>query len=305
MAVRLAHSGLFEKESMYRNAAKYKAKVGGSCGMFLRELQEGRGELTLFFDEQASEETRYNFEDYINRHLKLNAISDSISRQRIFKCNNCGFVVTPQLVKIRAERNLNWVNCPACEQERISLLDREERLINIAKSIKAIYKMDLAADAQKELATANFTIQGKVETQDYDVLFIYNINDAKNIAAIEQQLKERGILPLLFPWNEQIENCDTKDIKQKFEKINLAVAFIGNNQQRLWKNIKMRSCINKYTTNKAFIAAILPEVKRKPPLPTYLQSSVVDFRKPQPDPIEYLSKIINMCEEERILYFLL
>ncbi len=305
LAVRLAHSGLFEKETMYRNAAKYKAKVGGNCGMFLRELQEGRGELTLFFDNRASEETRYQFEDYINTHLNRKAISDSISRQRIFKCNICGYSLDPNLVKIRRERNFNWINCPACEQETISLLDRKERLVEMALRIETISKMDRTADAQKELATASFTIQGKLETQDYDVLFIYNSKHTRTIEIIEQQLKEKGILPFLFPWDKQIRSCETEDIKHKFEKIGLAVAFIGNKKPRFWQDIAMQACVDKYKTNNAFIAGILPDVKRKPTLPEYLENSIIDFRKPQPDPIEYLSKIINMCEEERILHYLL
>jgi hypothetical protein len=39
------------------------ATVGGTCGMYLREVEEGRGELTLFFDAAAIEETRFQFSD--------------------------------------------------------------------------------------------------------------------------------------------------------------------------------------------------------------------------------------------------
>jgi WD40 repeat protein len=54
LAVRLAHSGLFARREMWRNAATYEATVGGVCGLFLRELGDGEGELSLFFDRPAS-----------------------------------------------------------------------------------------------------------------------------------------------------------------------------------------------------------------------------------------------------------
>jgi hypothetical protein len=45
LAVRLSHSTLFERQAMWQNAASYSATVGGVCGIHLRELEEGRGEL--------------------------------------------------------------------------------------------------------------------------------------------------------------------------------------------------------------------------------------------------------------------
>jgi hypothetical protein len=46
---------------MWKNATVFDARVGGTCGMVIRELEEGRGELTLFFDVTASRETRLSF----------------------------------------------------------------------------------------------------------------------------------------------------------------------------------------------------------------------------------------------------
>ena len=57
LAVRLAHVSAYRRERMWRNACTYRAQVGGVCGLRVRELEEGRGELTVFFDQQASEET--------------------------------------------------------------------------------------------------------------------------------------------------------------------------------------------------------------------------------------------------------
>jgi hypothetical protein len=58
---------LFRRETMWQNAASYTATVGGTCGISLRELEEGRGELALFYD-QASSQTRLQFETYVSPH---------------------------------------------------------------------------------------------------------------------------------------------------------------------------------------------------------------------------------------------
>ena len=83
LAVRLARSQLFNKKEMWKNAAIYTATVGGSCGVYLNEIEDGKGELLLFFDERASESTRFQFESYVEVHLKRRALPGSVQRRRI------------------------------------------------------------------------------------------------------------------------------------------------------------------------------------------------------------------------------
>jgi WD40 repeat protein len=80
LAVRLSRSGLLNKDEMWRNAATYTATVGGRCGIWLREVEEGRGELTLFYDAGAIEATRFQFEEYVRAHLQRRALPGSIVR---------------------------------------------------------------------------------------------------------------------------------------------------------------------------------------------------------------------------------
>ena len=145
LAVRLSHSGLFMKKEMWKNAVTYTARVGGTCGMFLREIEEGRGGLTLFFDASSSEETRFQFEDFVQFHLQRRALPQSIQREHIFACRECGEMITERQAKLRRERGYKTINCPICENS-ISLLDREERLSKDAFS--AVHEMDRAADAK-------------------------------------------------------------------------------------------------------------------------------------------------------------
>lgn len=149
LAVRLSRSGIFAKQEMWKNATVLNARVGGRCGIWLREIEEGRGELTLFFDGAASEETRFQFEEYVYSHLLRRALPESIARWRVFMCSNpeCATPVTEVQARRRRERGFQWIECNVCG-ERVSLLDREERLASAHPS--RVSEMDHAADAQRD-----------------------------------------------------------------------------------------------------------------------------------------------------------
>lgn len=166
LAVRLSHSGLFKKKEMWKNAAAYEASVSGTCGMFIRELDEGYGELTLFFDDEASEQTRLQFEEYVSAHLLRRASYDSVQRHRIFVCSVCGFVVPRQLIRIRAELNLDWINCPGCQTSKvIYLVDAEKR--PKTSVLKFVPEMDRAADTQREFDTGLTSAVGQMRSRGF------------------------------------------------------------------------------------------------------------------------------------------
>ncbi len=196
LTVRLAHSRLYEKKEMWQNAATFAATVGGTCGLYLRDLEEGKGELILFFDEAASEASRYQFEDYVAVHLERRALPGSIVRERLFACAACGVPVTGQQVAARRERGLKQMNCPVCDRP-ISLLDGKERLAGPAPSVVA--EIDHAADARRDRDVAELILKGKMTTNDYDVFLCYNDADGRAVKAIADQLRQRGILPWLLP----------------------------------------------------------------------------------------------------------
>ena len=124
LAVRLSHSTLFKRQAMWQNAASYTATVGGTCGIHLRELEEGRGELVLFYDEQASRVVRTQFETYVADHLRLRALPGTLTRRAIRACPNCGYVLPEELVRRRLERDAATARCPVCEETDISLLEK-------------------------------------------------------------------------------------------------------------------------------------------------------------------------------------
>jgi hypothetical protein len=81
LTVRLSNSGTFKKKDMWRNAASFESITGGVCGIYLRETGDGYGELTLFFNNEARQESRILFENYVYTHLVRRSLPSSVVRQ--------------------------------------------------------------------------------------------------------------------------------------------------------------------------------------------------------------------------------
>jgi hypothetical protein len=118
-------------------------------------------------------------------------LPESIYRRRIFACPECATPVTDRQAKLRRERGFDWIRCNVCET-RISLLDREERLVAMPPS--AVPAMDRAADAGRELDAAVSVLQGKKETGDFDVFISYSHRNEGWVRDwLLPQLEKRGI----------------------------------------------------------------------------------------------------------------
>ncbi len=90
LCVRLSHSGEFERKNMWKNAATYQAHSGGVCGILMREMEEGKAELSLFFDDVTGEDTRFAFEEFVYSHLQKRSLPNTLDRRRVFACHECG-----------------------------------------------------------------------------------------------------------------------------------------------------------------------------------------------------------------------
>ena len=75
LVVRLSRSGRFSIAEMWRTAVKLETPFHHMCGLVLRGA-EGKGELGLFFDDEASDETKASFDAYVEAHLRRRAVPD-------------------------------------------------------------------------------------------------------------------------------------------------------------------------------------------------------------------------------------
>ncbi|HYV14055.1 MAG TPA: TIR domain-containing protein [Pyrinomonadaceae bacterium] len=289
LAVRLSYSGFFKKKEMWKNAATYSTPGAGTCGMFLRELNEGRGELTLFFNPETSEESRFQFEEYVRVHLERKALPESIHRRRIFVCDECGTPVLDVAAKRRKERSFDWIACNVCEPVvRISLLDREERMK--ADRVARIFDLDRAVETQREIQTAASVIHGKIATSDFDVFLCHNRKDKTSVKMVGELLKERGILPWLDEWELQPGVPWQPALEKQIEQIKSAAVFVGEEGIGPWQQQELDAFLREFVSRKCpVIPVLLDNAQRIPSLPVFLKGMVwVDFRNPDPDPLSQL-----------------
>lgn len=296
LAVRLSHSGVFKKKDLWKDAITYTANVGGTCGISLREVEEGYGEFTLFFDDAASEETRFQFEEYVQTHLERRALPASIKRERIFFCPQCKFPLDGEIVQWRRVNGYRDMLCARCEI-RVPLLDREERfattpspLADVAGRTERIAAMDLAANREVKLQTDRLTIQGKVATNDFDVFLCHHGIDKPAVKEIGGQLKKHGLLPWLDEWELRPGLPWQRLLEQQIGSIKSAAVFVGKQGVGPWQQQELEAFLREFVNRECpVIPVILPDAPHKPQLPIFLRGMTwVDFRKQEPDPLTRL-----------------
>ncbi|MCP4424322.1 MAG: hypothetical protein GY803_07525 [Chloroflexi bacterium] len=288
LVVRLLRSAVFVKDQMWRNMVTVKDAMGAKCGLELQELEEGHAKLTLFHTQDASKQTRHQFEEYVRLHLQRRAFPDTIFRHPIFKCGVCGFSVTDQLARLRSERGFDWAHCPVCTT-RISLVDRPEKITS--EDIEVLVEMDKAADEKRELALTDSIFQGKIATGDYDVMLCYHESDEPMVRKIADQLRQRGILPWPHSPNGSPAQVPIMQIK--------AVAFlIGKRGTGPGDPKRLMAFLRQAKAGKCIVVPALlpggpPEVRQ----PTSLTNLPwIDFRQSVPNPI---NEFVNGVTEGR------
>ena len=162
LAVRLGHSGLFTigRAEMWRNAAIFTAKAGGKCGIFLHEFAEARGRVILFFDEHASQETRFHFEEFILAHTKRHALDGTVELVRFFVCSN-GHPVPDDYVKLLLAQGKKEFTCPC--GVTLSLAEPRERIC-FQSEVEA---MDKYADQQRDFDAFILSAKGETSTVEF------------------------------------------------------------------------------------------------------------------------------------------
>ena len=287
LAVRLSHSGLFHRVELWKNAVTYTTTMGGTYGIILRNIGEGRAELTLFFDAVAREESRFHFEEFVRTHLEREALPNTVQRRRIFVCPACGTPLDDLSVRRRKERGFNSATCVVCGTN-FSILDREELLTTTPDSLVSV--MDRAADAQRERSTASSILQGKIATGDFDVFLCHNGKDKPKVKEIGEKLKECGILPWLDEWELRPGLPWQSALEAQIGQIKSVAVFIGRDGVGPWEKQELFAILSEFVNRGCpVIPVLLADTPKEPELPIFLEGVTwVDFRRQEPDPIPRL-----------------
>ena len=252
----------------------------------MRELEEGHGELTLFYDEQAGAAVRSQFETYVAEHLQIRALPGTVIRRVIRLCLACGYILPDNLVQGKLRLGMIAARCPLCEVSVISLRDEEPSV----QADAAVTEMNRSADESRDRSVAAIRLKGKIETGDYDVFLCHNSKDKPRVIAIGERLKERGILPWLDIWEIRPGMRWQKELHRHIKSVKSAAVFIGARGTGPWQELEVESLLQQFARrNRPIIPVILEGRSGTPRLPAFLSSwHMVDMRRPEPDPFEQL-----------------
>ena len=286
LAVRLARSHLFERREMWHNAATYASVGGGVCGIYLREIEEGRGELDVFFDDVAAASVRREFETYVVEHVQQRAGPAHVTQRRVLRCPDCRYVLPDKLVKLRLARGADEMRCPACEGCAIALVRADEQL---PRPDAAVTEMHLNANARREIDVAATRLKGKIETNDYDVFLCHNSRDKAEVKAIGEALCTRGLHVWLDEWEIRPGTSWQHELEKAIRNIRSAAIFVGA-RKGPWQDLELKTFIDRFAKKRLpVIPVILTSREGNPRLPTFLPLlHAVDMRKAEPDPIDQL-----------------
>lgn len=227
------------------------------------------------------------FEAYVETHLKRRALEKTICRRRLFACPACGEQVPEQSVAVRRARKLDWITCAGCDA-RVSLRDVAEQPLP-AKG-PTVGEMNRTADVGRERAVAVSILQGKVETDDFDVFLCHNGKDKPAVKEIALRLKERGILPWLDEWELRPGLPWQSALAEQIKKIRVAAVFVGDHGLGHWQEFEQAGFFQHFVRRRCpVIPVILPNCMGEPEVSVFLENMTwVDFRKSDPDPLDRL-----------------
>jgi WD40 repeat protein len=310
LAVRLSNTGFFIKEDLWKNAVTYTTKMDGTYGIILGNKGEGRGELTLFFDDGASEEMRFHFEEYVDAHLQRRALPGSIYRQQIIVCSKCKTRFTEAQIRKRREISLISIRCSVCESTT-SLLDIDKRLTEAHKTL--VQDMNIAANIERDrvasafvkdsLSSTSFASEGhafdfatpllksKIKIGDYDIFLCHNTEDKPQVKKLGKYLMDKfGILPWLDEWELRPGLRWQHLLEQQIGQIRSAAVFVGKDGIGPWQHMELEAFLSEFVRRGCpIIPILLPDAPIKPQLPIFLRGLTwIDFRKQDPDPMKQL-----------------
>ncbi|HUR26151.1 MAG TPA: TIR domain-containing protein [Candidatus Thermoplasmatota archaeon] len=235
LVVRMAHTSLFVRKDLWRNAATFSGANGGECGFWMRLLDEGRAELLTFATPETSAETIQNFERFVSRHLESRSVPGSVRRSAVRRCKSCQTPFSTLQIENRQGRGFQTIRCSVCDVEQGIA---EEKLPDAADKSEDVVVMTEAANRGREKQAATAIIKGKRATEDFDVFLVHNSKEKDEVRRMAQALQDRGILPWIDEADLRPGDVWLKKIEQYLKKVPAALICMGPAGPGPWMDLE-------------------------------------------------------------------
>lgn len=274
LVVRLAHSGLFARDSTFRNATTFKAK-SSRLGVSVEEIFEGVGKLSLFSTGQVDEKVSSWFTDYVIAHVRRRAVADTVSVDDAIRCGGCNLELTTEILHAARERGKTKITCPVCDTQ-IDVVTRT----GITPNELVVKQMDDQADEERARATAAAALHGKEEVGEFDVFLAHHSADKDAVKRIAENLRSYGVNPWIDDEQVPPGRWFQDHIERAIGLVGSAAIILGKGGLGKWEAVELKSftaeCVNH---GLPVIPVLLPGASMPRELRFLQQLSWVRFRK--------------------------
>ena len=137
LVVRLSYTDYFRREDQWKYTVEF-SRDGQRLGFAMRQVEEGTGELEIYFYSGVSEFDRVTFIRFVTDHLRVKGID--IQEQIRLYCPKCGKEVTNRdAIEARVQEGSLDIPCQYCVTT-----------IVIPRSVEEIYRRDPALGAKQQ-----------------------------------------------------------------------------------------------------------------------------------------------------------
>lgn len=265
LVVRLFYCGSFALKGLWKDAAEFYDSLDNLCGFSLNTSSEGQGLISVFFADSTPDSSKVLFLRFIHQHIHRQSLSDSVRRERIYRCLECGEEVENQrAIDFRLKKGLKTIPCQFCNED-IELIDALESKFVNPELLLQIRKMEQEVIAQRSHAVGITVAQAKTSVGEFDIFLAHNNVDKPQVEAIGQTLRQRGLNPWLD--KEQIPpgRWFQDVIQQAIHVVKSAAIFIGPTGLGRWEIVELRSFISQCVDRDLpVIPVLLPSVTKIP-----------------------------------------
>jgi len=154
LVVRLSYTNYFRREDQWKYAAEF-SRDGNRLGFSMQQVEEGTGELEIYFQPKVSDFDRATFIRFVTDHLRAKGID--IQEQIRLYCSNCSEEVTNRAaIEARIRDGKLDIPCQFCGTAVV-----------IPKSVEEIYRRDPALGQKQQQLNQAVEQRTKAEVKQF------------------------------------------------------------------------------------------------------------------------------------------
>jgi len=189
LVVRLSHTNYFQRETQWKYAVEF-SRDGFRLGFKMKTVEEGTGEVEIYFDNEIDEFDRVTFIRFITDHLRNKGID--IKEQLRLYCPKCDEEIRDvKAISKRIKAGKIDIICQFCDNSVMIPTSIEERYISNRKLIKKQHELGQLVERRTEIEIKEFNSDQTTYTKESDNnIHILHISDM-HIKNIDQVIKYR------------------------------------------------------------------------------------------------------------------